>query len=97
VNISAIEITDSKISFDVDTVNVPVLIKVSHSKLWEVSGAHGPFRATPNFMVVLPTAQHVELHISTPVSVPIGFIVSVLSIAGALIFSALRRFRRTVK
>jgi hypothetical protein len=93
VNISAIEITDSKISFDVDNVNVPVLVKVSHSTLWKASGAHGPFRATPNFMVVLPTAQHVELHIATPASVPVGFVISVLSILGALGFSLLRRIR----
>ena len=27
-----------------------------------VSGADGPYRATPNFMVVVPTEKHVELH-----------------------------------
>ena len=33
----------------------PVLVKVSYFPNWEASGAEGPYRVTPNLMVVVPT------------------------------------------
>jgi hypothetical protein len=43
-------------------------VKTSYFPNWEVDGADGPFRVTPNLMVVVPTAEHVELHYGrTPV------------------------------
>lgn len=52
--------TDS-ISFDVDKPGTPVLIRTSYFPNWKASGAHGPYRVTPNFMVVVPTSTHVHL------------------------------------
>ena len=49
------------ISFDVSEPGVPVLVKISYFPNWEASGADGPFRVTPNHMVVVPTDTHVEL------------------------------------
>jgi hypothetical protein len=54
-------IGDDSISFDVDQVGVPVLVKVSYFPNWRVSGADGPYRVAPNFMVVVPHDTHVEL------------------------------------
>jgi hypothetical protein len=51
-----------KLSFDVDKVGVPVLVKVSYFPSWQADGAEGPYRVTPNVMVVIPQANHVELH-----------------------------------
>ena len=53
--------TDS-ISFDVTEVGVPVLVKASYFPNWKVSGADGPYRVSPNLMVVIPTSNHVSLH-----------------------------------
>ncbi|MEO7555190.1 MAG: 6-pyruvoyl-tetrahydropterin synthase-related protein [Acidimicrobiales bacterium] len=53
---------DDTISFDVDTVGVPVLVKVSYFPNWTVAGAAGPYRVAPNLMVVIPTSTHVVLH-----------------------------------
>lgn len=52
--------TDS-ISFDVSEPGTPVLVKASYFPNWNVSGAEGPYRVTPNQMVVIPTGTHVEL------------------------------------
>jgi hypothetical protein len=50
------------LEFDVDQVGVPVLVKVSYFPNWKVDGADGPYRVTPNLMVVVPTDTHVRLH-----------------------------------
>jgi hypothetical protein len=34
---------------------------MSYFPNWKVSGAEGPYRVAPNFMVVVPTDTHVEL------------------------------------
>jgi hypothetical protein len=66
--VSKVKIDDDSISFDVDRTGSPVLVKVSYFPNWKVSGARGPWRATPNFMVVVPTEKHVSLRYSwTPV------------------------------
>jgi hypothetical protein len=61
---------DDRISFDVDKPGSPVLVKVSYFPNWKASGAKGPWRVTPNLMVVVPTSRHVSLHYGyTPVDV----------------------------
>jgi len=50
-----------KVSFKVSETGVPVLVKVSYFPNWKVEGATGPWRATPNLMVVLPTEEKVVL------------------------------------
>ena len=44
-----------EISFSVDQIGVPVMVKASYFPNWEVSGADGPYRVTPNQMVAIPT------------------------------------------
>jgi hypothetical protein len=61
---------DERISFDVDRVGSPVLVKTSYFPNWKASGAEGPWRVTPNLMVVVPTSRHVTLKFGyTPVDV----------------------------
>ena len=60
--VSKVVIGDDRVSFDVDRVGAPVLVKVSYFPNWKATGANGPWRVTPNFMVVVPTARHVSLH-----------------------------------
>jgi uncharacterized membrane protein len=60
--VSHISQSDSTVRFDVSAVGSPVLVKVSYFPNWQVSGATGPYRVTPNLMVVVPTAHQVTLH-----------------------------------
>jgi hypothetical protein len=62
VTVSNITTTNDSIEFDVSEVGTPVLVKSSYFPNWKASGAEGPWRVTPNLMVVVPTEQHVELH-----------------------------------
>jgi hypothetical protein len=67
--VSAIHVAPQSVSFDVSTPGTPVLVKVSYFPNWHVEGARGPWRATPNLMVVVPTRRHVVLtYGSTPVT-----------------------------
>ncbi|HVB90744.1 MAG TPA: hypothetical protein VND70_01465 [Acidimicrobiales bacterium] len=50
------------ISFHVSRLGTPVLVKISYFPNWQASGATGPYRVTPNLMVVVPTAHVVTLH-----------------------------------
>src|SRR5690606_21901658 len=61
VEVTAIESDDRSISFDVSEVGRPVLVRASYFPNWRVSGADGPWRVSPNLMVIVPTGDHVEL------------------------------------
>ncbi len=66
--VTNVRLGDDSVSFDVDQVGKPVLVKVSYYPNWKASGASGPYRVTPNLMVVVPTSKHVSLsygHTST--------------------------------
>jgi hypothetical protein len=62
VTVTNVVTTDDTVSFDVDRPGVPVMVKVSYFPNWTATGAQGPYRAAPNFMVVVPEGRHVELH-----------------------------------
>ena len=61
VAVSNVDIQQQSISFEVDQVGVPVLVRVSYFPTWKVDGADGPYRVAPNFMVVIPTENQVTL------------------------------------
>ncbi|HVF13386.1 MAG TPA: hypothetical protein VM942_02235, partial [Acidimicrobiales bacterium] len=68
VRVSGIRTSDNRITFDVDRTGVPVLVKASYFPNWKVSGASGPYRVSPNLMVVIPDSDHVSLYYGrTPV------------------------------
>ena len=60
-SVSNIDVGDETVSFSVDKVGIPVLIKVSYFPNWKVSGAKEIYRAAPNMMVVVPTEKNVRL------------------------------------
>ncbi len=75
---------DGEISFSVDRLGVPMLVRVSYFPTWRVEGADGPWRVSPNWMVVVPTSNDVRL-INDPSVVEIGSsIVSLIALAGCL-------------
>ncbi len=62
ITVTDVEVKQQSVSFSVDEVGVPVLVRVSYFPNWQVSGAEGPYRIAPNQMVVIPTSNDVRLH-----------------------------------
>jgi hypothetical protein len=60
-DVTDIEVGDESLSFRVDEPGTPVLVKVSYFPNWQVEGAEGPYRVSPNLMVVIPTAAEVTM------------------------------------
>jgi hypothetical protein len=60
--VSNVEIGEDTVSFSVDKIGVPVLIRVSYFPNWQATGAEGPYRVAPNMMVVVPTSENVSLN-----------------------------------
>ncbi len=71
---------DNSISFSVDKVGVPVLVKVSYFPNWKATGAQGPYRAAPNYMVVVPTKNRVTLTYTTSNIEYLGYVLTLLGI-----------------
>ena len=85
VEITNIEPGEESLSFDVDRVGVPVVVNMSYFPNWQVSGADGPYRVAPNFMVVVPTDSHVELTYGrTPVEY-VSYAATLLGIVGLVL------------
>ncbi|MFN8022698.1 MAG: 6-pyruvoyl-tetrahydropterin synthase-related protein [Acidimicrobiales bacterium] len=61
VTVSDVDLGDQDLSFHVDQVGVPVLVRISYFPNWKVEGAEGPYRVAPNLMVVVPTSNDVHL------------------------------------
>ena len=61
MKVSNVQTSDDSLSFSVDKVGVPVLVKASYFPNWKVDGAKGPYRVAPNYMVVVPTSNRVTL------------------------------------
>jgi uncharacterized membrane protein len=86
VTISNVTTATDKIEFDVSEPGTPVLVKTSYFPNWQASGAEGPWRVTPNLMVVVPTSTHVTLEYGwTRVDV-LGWGVTALGLAGIVWF-----------
>jgi len=88
--VSGISSKDSSLEFDVDQVGVPVLVKVSYFPNWRVKGADGPYRVTPNFMVVVPTSNHVELSYGYTWAEGLGWVLTLGGLAGAVVLNRRR-------
>jgi hypothetical protein len=95
VVVSHINVGLQSISFHVSRVGVPVLVKISYYPRWHATGANGPYRVSPNLMVVVPTAATVSLNYTTTTALTIGNVVSDLTVLAGLatIWFALRRRR----
>jgi hypothetical protein len=85
VAVTNIETDNSSISFDVDQIGVPVLVKASYFPNWKVTGADGPWRITPNLMVVVPTSNEVRLHYGYTWVDALGYALTILGLLGLLV------------
>jgi hypothetical protein len=82
VEVSNIHTTESSVEFDVSRTGVPVMVKTSYYPNWDAEGAAGPWRATPNFMVVVPTSKHVKLTFGTSSAEWAGRVLTLVGLAG---------------
>jgi hypothetical protein len=89
VTVSDVEIGDQDLSFRVDEVGVPVLVKVSYFPNWSAEGAEGPYRIAPNLMVVVPTSQDVTLSFDRSRSDLVFYLLTLAGIA-LLVFFRIR-------
>ena len=85
-----IETDTDSISFEVTEIGVPMLVKASYFPNWKVSGADGPYRVAPNFMVVVPTETEVRLSYGwTPFDIG-GYLLTILGIGALIAFTRMR-------
>ena len=78
-SVSDVTWENQSISFKVDRTGTPILIRASYFPNWTATGAHGPYRVTPNLMAVVPTAQQVTLQYSRS---PVEWLALALTLAG---------------
>jgi hypothetical protein len=102
--VSSIVAGNSNLSFNVTTPGVPVYVKISYFPDWKVKGGSGPYRVSPNLMVVVPTQKHVELYYGVSLIEKMSDAISLAAIAlmalmstayGSRIFGKFRRGRST--
>ncbi len=98
VAVTDVHQTDDAIRFHVSRTGVPVVVRTSYYPNWEASGATGPWRLSPNLMVVVPTSEDVSLHFARSSTEWLGAGASALGVAGlaGLVWWDLRR-RRAVR
>ncbi len=92
VHVSNVKLGRESISFNVDKVGVPVLVKVSYFPNWTVSGASDVYRAAPNMMVVVPTSKSVRMSYEPSQLDKSAYLFTVLGIV-IVAFMFRRRFR----
>jgi len=87
VTVSDIAVDDDTIEFSVDQIGQPVLVRTSYFPNWQASGAEGPWRVTPNLMVVVPTEERVRLTYGwTPVDL-IAWLLTALGVVGLVVLA----------
>ncbi|MFO1536904.1 MAG: hypothetical protein ACKOVH_03625 [Actinomycetota bacterium] len=77
-----VRVDEESVRFRVDEVGKPVLVKVSWFPNWKAEGALGPYRATPNFMVVVPTRREVTLRFGSTPADWLGRLATLAGLAG---------------
>ncbi len=83
--------TTSSITFHVDRLRTPILVKISYFPDWHAVGAQGPWRVTPNLMVVVPTSHVVTLRYGSSPPQLLGLLAT---IAGVVLLVGLALARR---
>ena len=95
--VSNVVIGDESVSFEVDQIGTPVLVRVSYFPNWQVSGADGPYRVAPNMMVVVPTANEVTLSFEPSSLDRLAYVLTLLGfVAVGLIWRSNKRHKSQV-
>ena len=92
--VTAVSQTDTSISFHVSKVGTPVLVKVSYFPNWHASGADGPWRVTPNLMVVVPTSHDVTLNYGSSTAGDLGLLATLIGLVALVVMFVVPAIRR---
>ena len=92
--VSAVTQTDSSVSFHVSRVGTPVLVKVSYFPNWQATGADGPWRVTPNLMVVVPTSHDVTLSYGATAANDLGLAATLVGVGALVVLFVVPWFRQ---
>ncbi|MHB8219223.1 MAG: hypothetical protein ACYDHU_02710 [Acidimicrobiales bacterium] len=92
--VTAVHQTADSVSFHVSRIGTPVMVKVSYFPNWHASGAEGPWRTTPNLMVVVPTSHQVTLTYGTTTVNELGLGCTGLGILSLLVLAGVPVVRR---
>ncbi len=84
-SVTNIVMRDQSLSFHVSTLGVPVIVKISYYPRWHATGATGPYRVSPNLMVVVPTSHQVELVYGSSPAVWWGNLLTDLTVLALLV------------
>ena len=95
VKVSKINLEQDKISFHVDKIGEPVTVKVSYYPTFEVSGAKEIYRASPNFMVVVPTSNDVTLEVKRDKVEWLSILLFFVGIAGCILMILVDRRKKS--
>jgi hypothetical protein len=85
VTVSDVQQGNSSISFHVSKVGIPILVKISYFPQWHVTGGTGPYRVSPNLMVVVPTSKDVELTYGSTPALFLGSLISWIAVLAGLV------------
>ena len=96
VQVRGVHESDNEIRFRVSRPGIPVVVRTSYFPSWHATGAHGPWRLTPNLMVVVPTSRTVVLHFDRSGAEKVGALLSFGGLVGfgGLVAWEVRRRRR---
>jgi uncharacterized membrane protein len=73
-----------------------VLVKISYFPNWHASGANGPYRVTPNLMVVVPTSHDVTLTYGSSPADTLGLLATLIGLVALVwlfVVPSWQRFR----
>jgi hypothetical protein len=96
VAVSKVKVGLQSLSFHVSRVGVPMLVKISYYPRWQVTGATGPYRVSPNLMVVVPTSKNVSLVYGNTPIVTFGNVLSDVTVIAGLITLVVTLRRRRI-
>ena len=91
--VTAVRQTDSSVSFHVTRLGTPVLVKVSYFPNWHASGAQGPYRVTPNLMVVVPTSHDVTLTYGRSAANDLGQLLTLVGLVALVVMFVVPAWR----
>jgi hypothetical protein len=93
--VSRVRVGLQSVTFDVSRLGVPTLVKVSYYPGWHAIGATGPYRVSPNLMVVVPTSHHVELLYGSTPATTVGRGLTLATVLAGLAYLVWRPKRRS--
>ena len=95
VLVSDVKIGEQSVSFSVDRIGVPILVRVSYFPNWRVEGADGPYRVAPNMMVVVPMQKSVSMEFVSSNMDRFAYVLTLIGVGVVIVmYRARRRERR---